>query len=54
VSYNFIYPFVRTNPEYRYNDVMSAYNYNFSIIEDVLASGITGGDITRVQPGCKS
>ena len=49
--YNFIYPIVRTNPEYHYDSVLSGYNYNFSLIDDILSTGLTGGDITRVQDG---
>jgi hypothetical protein len=41
MSYNFIYPLVRINPEYKFNEVLSGYNYNFSIIETSLTSGST-------------
>lgn len=41
MSYNFIYPLVRINPEYKFNEVLSGYNYNFSIIETSLNSGST-------------
>lgn len=34
-----IFPTVRTNPEYRFDEVMSGYNYNFIAIE--LTNSIT-------------
>jgi hypothetical protein len=40
-SYSFIYPFVRINPEYKFNEILSGYNYNFSIIEPLINSGFT-------------
>lgn len=48
---NFIYPEVRINPEYKYDEVLSGYNYNFSLLESI-CSGITSGSgVTAVQPG---
>lgn len=39
--YSFIYPLVRVNPEYKFDEVLSGYNYNFSIIEPFINSGFT-------------
>ena len=44
MSCNFIFPEVRINPEYRFDEVMSSYNYNFSLIQ----SGCTGGGFSGV------
>ena len=43
--YNFIYPDVRVNPDYRFDEVMSGYNYNFSIINNWQYSGATIGGV---------
>ena len=34
MAINFIYPEVRINPEYRFNEIMSGYNYNFTLLEN--------------------
>jgi hypothetical protein len=43
--YNFIYPDIRVNPDYRFDEVMSGYNYNFSIINNWQYSGATIGGV---------
>jgi hypothetical protein len=43
--YNFIYPDVRVNPDYKFDEVMSGYNYNFSIINNWQYSGATIGGV---------
>ncbi len=48
---NFIYPEVRINPEYKFNEVMSGYNYNFSVIEAICSGFTSSSGVTAVQPG---
>ena len=43
--YNFIYPDIRVNPDYRFDEVMSGYNYNFSIVNNWQYSGATIGGV---------
>jgi len=43
--YNFIYPDIRINPDYRFDEVMSGYNYNFSIVNNWQYSGATIGGV---------
>ena len=43
--YNFIYPDVRVNPDYKFDEVMSGYNSNFSIINNWQYSGATIGGV---------
>lgn len=43
--YNFIYPDVRVNPDYKFDEVMSGYNYNFSIINNWQYSGAAIGGV---------
>jgi hypothetical protein len=41
MPYSFIYPLVRVNPDYKFNEVLSGYNYNFTLLETALTSGST-------------
>ena len=43
--YNFIYPNVRVNPDYKFDEVMSGYNSNFGIINNWQYSGATIGGV---------
>ena len=38
---NFIYPNIRVNPEYKFDEVLSGYNYNFTLLENVVPSSST-------------
>lgn len=39
---NFIYPNIRTNPDYKFDEVLSGYNYNFTLLENSInPSGLT-------------
>lgn len=40
--FNFIYPNIRTNPDYKFDEVLSGYNYNFTLLENSInPSGLT-------------
>lgn len=39
MPFNFTYPEERTNPDYKFNEILSGYNFNFTLIESLLTGG---------------
>lgn len=49
MPFDFVYPFVRINPEYKFDEILSGYNYNFSIISGLTSgSSFTGGTVDNI------
>ena len=46
MSFDFKFPEIRINPEFRFNEVMSDYQINFEMIETGSTTTFTGGTIT--------
>ncbi len=49
MEFDFIYPLVRINPEYKFDEILSGYNYNFSLLSGITSQLLfTGGTVDNI------